>query len=602
VTRFRRLLVILLGPLWVRTFRDPVRDGHLRLDRLSRTERQLARFGLVLLVLLLVSVLFSDVWRSGTLLQLYASHNDLNFLPRAVLPVTLLGFLLSWALLCWGAFDASPVVRVLVAVLFLSTTASLTVASAALGNGAWVLDHGGTLIRVGVLGVPATLVLSAVLHPWVRERPRAQAAVIAVLRVAALLALALLFGTLQWANVEAERQGLPPTIPGLVDGSIDQINIYLVPLVYVAAVTVIDFALDVSTSLTEPAQVLRRRWLLLILAGVLTFKILVQVVMEWDAWTATVTYQPVAFVRTVLCVVGLVALVAAVTRFAASEDYQLAKERSMYGSSFVLALPSVLSVFGVGIALFLLGQLHTDAGGKVNDQVPYSWLGGNGMALAGGVAVLIGLWLMRRSAGGFGDELGSAVVVVGAWCLVAFGLPWMGFHAGFSYPTVDLVVTVGVLLVLLLRWRSLSPAALAALTTLLVFSWLVMSRGDYISFIGGLVGLPAVLVIVFGVALTLASGSSFASESSKRLPAEARPLLFVGYLLLSVVILHWLEVTHEAGQDGFSLAGFYVIGIPMAFWLAARRILVRHEVPDSGQAATSLRGPTRTTPSTTSTS
>jgi hypothetical protein len=112
-----------------------------------------------------------------------------------------------------------------------------------------------------------------------------------------------------------------------------------------------------------------------------------------------------------------------------------------------------------------------------------------------------------------------------------------------------------------------------------------MSRGDYISFVGRLVGLPAILVVVFGVVLTLASGSAFASESSKRLPAEARPLLFVGYLLLSVVILHWLEVTHEEGQDAFSLAGFYVIGIPMAFWLAGRRILVRREADRAGQGA-----------------
>ena len=73
MTRLRRLLVVLLGPLWVRTFRDPVREGHLRLDRLSRAEGQLARFGLVLLGLLLVSLLFSDLWRTGVLLQLIAA-------------------------------------------------------------------------------------------------------------------------------------------------------------------------------------------------------------------------------------------------------------------------------------------------------------------------------------------------------------------------------------------------------------------------------------------------------------------------------------------------------------------------------------------------
>jgi len=578
VTRLRRLLVVLLGPLWVRTFRDPVREGRLRLDGLSGAERQLARFGLVLLGLLLVSVLFTDVWRSGTLLQLTATRNELSFLPRAVLPVTLLGFLLSWALLCWGALDASPVVRVLVGLLCLATSSTFTVTSAGLGGGAWVLDHGGTLIRLGTLGVPALLVLSAALHPLLRSRPRAQRVATAVLRVAVLVGLLLQYGTLQWANVESERQGLPLLVPGLLDGSVDQINGFLVPLVFVAAVTVIDFALDVSTSLTEPVRVLRRHWLLLVLVGVLVLKLMVHVVLEWDWWSATLTYQPYAVLRTVLCVVGLALLVAATTRFPASEDYQLAKERAMYGSSFALALPSVLPVLGVGIAVFMLGELHTEAGTEANDAIPYTWLGTEGIAIAAALAVAWGLWWMRRSAGGFGDELGSAVVAVGAWVLVIFGLVSIGVRPGFSYPTVDVLVTLGVLLVLVLRWRTLTPAALVALTTLLVFSWLVMSRGDYISFLGGLAGLPAIVVVVFGVVLTLASGSAFASESSRHLPAEARPLLFVGYLLLSVVLLHYLEVTHEQGQDDYSLSGFYAIGIPMAFWLAARRILVRQEV------------------------
>ena len=585
MTRLRRLLVVLLGPLWVRTFRDPVREGHLRLDRLSRAEGQLARFGLVLLGLLLVSLLFSDLWRTGVLLQLNGTRNELSFLPRAVLPVTLLGLLLSWALLCWGALDAGPLVRVVVALLALATGALFTVTSTGLGSGAWVFDHGATLIRIGLFGTTGLLVLSAVLHPVLRGRPRLAGVTTGVLRVALLVALLLQYGTLQWANVESERQGLPLLVPGLMDGSIDQINGYLLPLVYVAAVAVIDFALDVSSSLTEPARVLRRRWLLVVLVALLAVKVVVQVALEWDQWRATLTYQPVAFWRTVVCLVVLGTVVALVTRFPASEDHQLAKERAMYGGSLALAAPTMLSVLGVGVALFMVGQLHTDLGSEVNDAVPYTWLGGEGLAIGGGLAVLAGLVLMRRSAGGFGDELGSALVVVGAWFLMIFVPSSLGLELGFDYPTVDLVVTVGVLLVLLLRWRSLTPAALVSLATLLVFSWLVMSRGDYLSFIGGLAGLPAIVVVVFGVVLTLASGSSFASESSRRLAAEARPLLFVGYLLLSVVILHWLEVTHEQGQDDNSLIGFYAIGIPMAAWLAGRRIARREPEADAAAPA-----------------
>jgi hypothetical protein len=230
---------------------------------------------------------------------------------------------------------------------------------------------------------------------------------------------------------------------------------------------------------------------------------------------------------------------------------------------------------GIGAALFVRGELGSDLGERFNDHLPTDWLSGDGLSILGGLAVVGGLLLMRRSAGGFGDELGSVVVVLGVWTLAVRIPNALGLQLGFSIPTVDLVVTVGVALVLALRWRRLSPAALAALLTLLLFSWLVTSRGDYLSFLGALVGLPATLVVVFGIVLTLASGSSFASAGSRRLPADARPLLFVGYLLVSVSILFWLEVTHETDQDDVALLGFTTIGIPMAAWLAGRRIVPR---------------------------
>jgi hypothetical protein len=576
--RWRRYLTVLLGPLWVRTFRDPARDGHLRLDSLSTSERQLARLGLVALAILLGSVLFADVWRGGTLFQL-TGENELRFVPIAALPVTLIGFLLGWLLLCWGALDASPSVRVAVAVLFLATGSGLAVSGIVLGVGSWILEHGSDVMRAGYFGTAAILVLSAALHPMLRARPRAARVMTGLLRALLLVALLAQFGVMLWVHIESERLGFPTPMPAILDSTIVQINSFLLPLVYVAAIAVIDFALDVSTSLTEPVRVLAHRWVLLTLLTVLALKVVAQVVLEWDSWTAELTYQPAGFVRTVLSMAVLAGLVAAATRFPSSDDYALAKERAMYGSSFVLAAPYLLSVFLVGVSLFLIGQFGAQVGTDLNDAIPYGWLGTEGLAIVAAVTVAFGTWLMRRSAGGFGDELGSALVVVGGWCLLQLVLAALDLELGFSYPTVDLVVTIGVLALLLARWRSLSTDALVALITLLVFSWLVVSRGDYISFLGSLVGLPGIVVVVFGVVLTLASGSTFASNSSKRLPTEARPLLFVGYLLLSAVILFWVTVTHEPGQDRDSLSGFYFIGIPMAAWLAARRIVPRDPAP-----------------------
>jgi hypothetical protein len=577
-TRLRRQLTVLLGPLWVRTFRDPVRDGHLRLDALSATERQLARFGLVALVFLLGSVLFADVWRTGTLFQL-TGENELRFLPVAALPVELLGFFLAWALLCWGALDASPSVRVVVALLFLATGSTLAVSGLTLGFGSWVLEHGSTVMRCGYFATIGILLLSAVLHPVLRSRPRTTRVLTGVLRVLLLVSLLMQFGVMLWVHIESNQVGFSAPVPALIDGSISQITDFLIPLVYVASIAVIDFALDVSTSATEPVRVLARRWVLLVLVGVLSLKVVWQVVLRWDTWNAEVVYQPMAVVRTAVQLALLAVLVAVATRFPPSDDYALAKERTMYGSSFVLAAPNLMSVFGVGISLFIVTQFKSDVVFQVNDSVPYGWLGIEGLLLVAAAVVAIGVWLMRRSQGGFGDELGSALIVVGGWCGFQLVIATLGLEIGFSYPVVDQVVTVGVLALLLTRWRSLSTGALVAMTTLLVFTWLVVGRGDYVSFLGGLVGLPEIVVVVFGLVLTLASGSTFASNSSKRLPTEARPLLFVGYLLLSTVILFWVTVTHEPGQDQDSLSGFYFIGLPMAAWLAARRIVPRDPAP-----------------------
>jgi hypothetical protein len=574
--RARRLLTILLGPLWVRTFRDPVREGRLRLTSLSRTERQLARGALVLLALLLASVLFPEAWRQGSMLQLNGD-NALRFLPVAALPIALLGFALGWALLCWGALDASPSVQVFVAVLYAVTGSLLVVTNASgLGLGAWVLEHGPALMRVGYLAVPAALLASALLHPLLRRRPRTAVVVTGLARAVVLVGLLLEYGTLLWAHIESERRGFTVLVPGLVDGQVMQTNAILLPLVYVAAVSVIDFALDVSTSLAEPTRLLRRHWLLAVLVALVLVKLVVQVALKWDEWTAALTYQPVAVARTTVMVVLLVVLVVAVTRFPASDDYALAKERAMYGGSFVLALSYILNLLGVGVAFLFIGQLRSDrADWLVEAGGFYGWMGTEGLAIVSAVAVGVGIVLMRRARGGYGDELGSALVVVGAWCFVQLLVPVLDLELGFSYPTVDLVATLGVLGLVVVRWRSLSHTALTALITVVVFSWLVVSRGDYLSFLGGLVGLPGVLVLVFGVVLTLASGSAFASESSRRLPSGARPLLFVGYLLLSVVLLFWVTVSHEVAQYDDSLTAFFFLGIPMAAWLAGRRIFAR---------------------------
>ena len=62
------------------------------------------------------------------------------------------------------------------------------------------------------------------------------------------------------------------------------------------------------------------------------------------------------------------------------------------------------------------------------------------------MAVVAGVALMVRSRGGLGDELGSGLILVGAWGTVAGAIANFGLDLGISYPTVDVTVTLGVLL------------------------------------------------------------------------------------------------------------------------------------------------------------
>jgi hypothetical protein len=53
-----------------------------------------------------------------------------------------------------------------------------------------------------------------------------------------------------------------------------------------------------------------------------------------------------------------------------------------------------------------------------------------------------------------------------------------------------------------------------------------------------------------------------------------------------VVILHWLEVTHETTDQDASI-GFFRVGLPLAAWLVGRRLVTRRtNVTASGPVAT----------------
>jgi hypothetical protein len=199
------------------------------------------------------------------------------------------------------------------------------------------------------------------------------------------------------------------------------------------------------------------------------------------------------------------------------------------------------------------------------------------------VLLVVGAWLMVRGATWARRELGLGLLLLGAWNAPFYLLAAFGVRFQFSNPLLDIVITVGIAVVLVLRWRHIDRFEAVALLVLTVFTWLAFSRGDFIGTIVngplGFLGLTSAAVVVFGIVYTLLADSAIASGSSRRFPRESRLLLYLGFLVLSTTVLAWIQITHPTSDLQFTTSsnGFADIGIPFAAWLVIRRPLTRRE-------------------------
>ncbi|GEP36391.1 hypothetical protein NPS01_00540 [Nocardioides psychrotolerans] len=583
-------------PLWETTLRDPVRDGHLRLDGLTGLQRQLAKVGLVATALLLVSVLFADVWRGGDLLSLYFELTP-TFVPRGLMPVTLVTMTIAWSLLLWGALSAGPLVKVFVGAMFGLTGALFLAPSSINTNDSWILEHGPMVVKACYYTVLGCVVLSTLLHPLTRARRWATY----VLQLVSLVAVCGFFLGDLAVHVAYVEQGFDSTTQSLVGGAIDEIDSFLVPLVYAAAVAVVKFGLDVSTSITSGLDELSVRALRWVVLALVLVKLWFVLVSRWDYWLTYASGRGPSVVRTLVSLVLLALVVWLVTRFTVTPDFGAARERLIYGSSVGFALTFLVVVTASCAGIFAVTVVRTDDVPEFVGWLTGDWLVEWGPITVASLALVAGIWLLRRRRRTtMGSEVGSGLVVVAAWSLPSLLIASAGTTAGFQDQLFDVAITLLLLGALLVWWRRWEGPGLVSLAAITLFAWLVMSRGDYIAFLGSVLGLPAIVVTVFGIAYVVASDAGFTATSSRRLPQGSRVLLFVGYLLFSVTILHWDAASHGQTPDAQLNAAFFYLGIPIAAWLLGRQLVPRADdlvedepesmaPDDSPQAALTLR-------------
>ena len=561
-------------PMWELAFRDPVRHNHIRLAGMTRPAYQLAAVGLVTLGFLLLSVLFNDVWRQGDLLPLDASSGRFSFLPLALLPVTLICFFLAWSLVLWGASGSSPLVRIATAVVFLLANATFGVPTSIDLGGRLALQIGPALIKTGYFAAPGLLVVSALFWRSERWSDRVRPAV----RLLILVSLAMVFFTHLWVHVTFVNAGFEGAMQTLVSGAVTEIDGLLLPLVYLSGILVVDFSLDVAEGIALSARRASAQVAKFLLLTLLVVKLWVQVVSHSGEWIVYLSDRPVAVARTLLAIGFLAVAITLTARLADRGGFEDAKERLLYGSGVVLAFNHIALVLVVGVGLFVLAQFEVREIPAFVSAFPGDELALYGRPLLAAAALVAGVYLVRRDRSPAHQEVGSGMAVMGAWLLPIFLVDLTAVELGFNDALFDAAISIGVLGYLAVRWRRIDTAQAVMLGAITVFTWLVMTKGDWISILGSLAGLPSVLIVVFGIVFSLAADAQFTREGSKRLPQGVRPLLFVGYLILSVTILNWILATHVINEQVADAdRGFFYLGLPLAAWLVARRLLRRGE-------------------------
>jgi hypothetical protein len=551
---------------------DPVRKGRLRISDLSPVERQISIVGLVVLFGMLLSVLLNGVWRHGPLTFVSDLGGRSTFVPQTLLGFTLIALCVAWVLILWGISVASLPVTVGGLVAYLLVNGTIGRPPTLQIGSSFVLRYGSNVGQVAFFAAPALVVVAAALRRW----PALYRRVRPILLGGMALATAVFFGTLLLVHLSAVHEGITATIqiPNLLDSSLFDVSSLATPLLFAAAVVLVDFSFGVAEALAVPAWETSVRVAKGLLLGLIAVKLWVQL-LPVSTWIHFLRTSPTDALRVVLSLAffGLVAYLIRripVVPTAAEES----KERLIYGAALLGSVPILLTTLLLTAAVFFLLQM----GSRGLFRFFYNLLDGQISTygpLVVGIAMLLGgvaLMMWRGRTRRVDWEFGFGLALVGAWSIPAYLLDLVKYSPGFNDTFMDLVVTLGVLGYLVARWRRIDPDRAVRLAALLAFVWLATAKGDFIAILGGFLRLPAVVIVVFGVVFGLLADSAFASGTGRFFPRDSRPLLWIGYLVLSVTILNWLLASHGQDPAGRTVeAGFFFLGIPIGAWLLMRR-------------------------------
>jgi hypothetical protein len=559
--------------------------GRIRFGGLGRVERWLVVTGMVtiggLLILLLHPQFVPDHY-----FQLYGPGGiGAEDIPRAVPVLVLTGLGIFSALLLAGAIRCPPSTRVLCALAFLM----VNVQEAALFTHG-PFGFGRVFVGIGFLTAALSMVLSGVLdNRWTRGSWARLDRVLSGLRWLALVGAAVFYVSLislcldAFHSHSANLQYIGDSIEQMVDSLYD----FLVALFIISALAVVRFSYGVSQIVAEASRSI----------GLTVAKVaVVAVLVAGTVFTARrfngEALHAYGETPLIAVLIGLgVLLLAGLTwllrgAFATPKDEEVGIERLMGVAAAIYAIPLVLYQIGVSasyLEVFISpgGRPGTYSGpdlfGWIVNLASREWFAFVPETIIFGCLLLWGIRCVAQGRDTPSREWFAALAMLAAWTVWAVIVTWTGQFEGETLLTreVALLVTAGMGIYLVMHFKTIDRSRLAFLIAAAAMTWLVSTDGNFLSILGRDLGLGADVAAAFGTALVLIGNSEFTGGNSRLFPRAARPLVWVSYIGIALLVTVWLKYTVGVSTVGGEYQldttnGYLYFAIPLATWLVVR--------------------------------
>jgi len=556
-------------------------NKRLKLDGMTPAVKRLTIAGLITIVLLMVCLVHVASLHIGTVYVL-----DGRRVYFALPAVAICVMAVNSVILIYGASQCAAILRLAGAAGFIAILSFMATAVGNMANsGSTLVDAIAISSDVCYLAVPVSLSVSAACA-LLRLRPKW---IEASLGLVAAVAVGGFFACQLTVYITESPQGIAQN---LVFAAI-QLAYVALPLIYIAALSVVKLAYGVGQAGAGISRSAKPyvRW-----AGV---GALVVAEAWWLGWRDRSNWTGSLLAATVIiawCVAGCVAMFALRRR---APDPKLADDQKFAShAALVLTIP-ILMVQLFLAAYFVFSSKFTSIKevasfiyNHLNFSTPeYTRFVNDGYRILFAIMLVVALPVaVAKKERTARRQLALGYVFIAAWVLAGPATVQIA-GAAKSETLIPLLACLGTLGLIAGRRGKLSAAQLAALIGLLIFVWLAETDGTFLDVVGRFFGLSGSLILIVGVALTLLGDSEFVQNDGKLMPQRARPLLWVGYIGISLTLTLLAAPAFVLNSGPFA---FSQLAWPFALWLVITgRMVSRPEKAESGAKDTEGEGELR---------